>query len=293
MNIHALDGAANDSYRFNPWRAPGTAPVVDPCGQAGGKYVQTPMGGDSEFKTVKVGATTYRMGDLGSHVLPEHQDAVATWKLGTTPRVAWGMRYNHGGGYQYRLCPAEKMPCTEHDFQQMPLDFVRESHAIMWNNGSLYPIKGKFVDDSVCPVVPKGSTWARNPVPRINTDNVGLAFVGKCGDPHHVDSGDDYCSEHKMDCQQFPTSCPLLEGATPGNKMMGEWYQSNGVNTSSVPDRNTHEGACSGDWTLGMISDELVLPTDLKPGKYVLSWRWDCEETAQIWQNCADVNVEA
>ena len=39
---------------------------------------------------------------------------------------------------------------------QMPLDFVRSSHAIMWNNGSLYPIKGMFVDDSVCAVVPKG-----------------------------------------------------------------------------------------------------------------------------------------
>jgi hypothetical protein len=62
-------------------------------------------------------------------------------------------------GYQYRLCPAEKMPCTEQDFQQMPLEFVRDAHAIMWNNGSLYPIEGKFVDDSVCDVVPKGSTW--------------------------------------------------------------------------------------------------------------------------------------
>ena len=29
-----------------------------------------------------------------------------------------------------------------------------------------------------------------------------------------------------------------------------------------------------GDWTLGMISDELVVPKTIKPGKYVLSWRW-------------------
>ena len=50
----------------------------------------------------------------------------------------------------------------------------------MWNNGTLHPIKGMFVDDSVCPVVPKGSTWARNPVPRIHTDNIGMAFVGGC-----------------------------------------------------------------------------------------------------------------
>lgn len=28
MNIHAVPGAVNDSYRFNPWRAPGSAPVM-------------------------------------------------------------------------------------------------------------------------------------------------------------------------------------------------------------------------------------------------------------------------
>ena len=29
MNIDAVEGAEEDSYRFNPWRAPGYAPVVD------------------------------------------------------------------------------------------------------------------------------------------------------------------------------------------------------------------------------------------------------------------------
>jgi len=155
----------------------------------------------------------------------------------------------------------------------------------MWNNGSLYPIAGKFVDDSVCAVVPKGSTWARNPIPRIHTDNIGMAFVGAC--QAKFGQSDGYCSPHKADCQNFPTPCPALEGATPANKMMGEWYMSNGMNVSSVNDYNTHEGACSGDWTLGMISDEVVIPKTLTPGKYVMSWRWDAEETAQIWQNCA------
>jgi hypothetical protein len=70
MNIHAVDGAVNDSYRFNPWRAPGSAPVVDPCGQAGGKYQQTKMGGDSTFGRVDVDGVVYQMGDLGSKVLP-------------------------------------------------------------------------------------------------------------------------------------------------------------------------------------------------------------------------------
>ena len=108
--------------------------------------------------------------------------------------------------------------------------------------------------------------WARNPVPRIHTDNVGMAFVGTCVQPEYTGT--------IQDCQQFPTPCPELAGATPANKMMGEWYRSNGHNESTASDRNTHEGACSGDWTLGMISDELVLPKDIKAGKYVMSWRW-------------------
>ena len=50
---------------------------------------------------------------------------------------------------------------------------------------------------------------------------------------------------------------------------------------------------CSSDWVVGVISDHVILPKNLAPGDYVLGWRWDCEETAQIWQNCADVTIVA
>ncbi len=36
MNKKAEAGGVNDSYRYNPWRYPGNAPVVDACGMAGG-----------------------------------------------------------------------------------------------------------------------------------------------------------------------------------------------------------------------------------------------------------------
>ena len=29
----------------------------------------------------------------------------------------------------------------------------------------------------------------------------------------------------------------------------------------------------------------------LAAGDYVLGFRWDCEETAQIWSSCADVSI--
>ena len=90
------------------------------------------------------------------------------------------------------------------------------------------------------------------------------------------------------------------------------------------------EGRCSGDWTSGLIVDQIAIPADLKPGAYVLGWyattyhllfaihtdlcsmrmdstttsmehgdavetdcavrRWDCEETTQVWSSCAGTN---
>ena len=44
----------NSPHSFNPWRAPGYAPVVDPCGQAGGKFKSQHIGGDSVFTDNKV-----------------------------------------------------------------------------------------------------------------------------------------------------------------------------------------------------------------------------------------------
>jgi len=39
------------------------------------------------------------------------------------------------------------------------------------------------------------------------------------------------------------------------------------------------------------IVDRVLIPAGLKPGAYVLGWRWDCEESNQIWQSCSDVTV--
>ena len=31
------------------------------------------------------------------------------------------------------------------------------------------------------------------------------------------------------------------------------------------------------------IVDRVLIPKGLAPGEYVLGWRWDCEESNQIW----------
>ena len=138
MNINAEEGSEQDSYRFNPWRAPGSAPVVSACGQAGGKYKQTPVGGDSTFTTNDLAT----MGDMGTTLKPVPDQLQATWTAGEAVDVSWGMRYNHGGGYQYRLCPADS-DITEECFQRMPLEFVKSEHKLLWNNGSLIAMLGE------------------------------------------------------------------------------------------------------------------------------------------------------
>ena len=41
------------------------------------------------------------------------------------------------------------------------------------------------------------------------------------------------------------------------------------------------------------VVDEVALPADLNPGRYVLSWRWDAEQTKQVWSQCSDVEIAA
>lgn len=39
------------------------------------------------------------------------------------------------------------------------------------------------------------------------------------------------------------------------------------------------------------VVDEVEVPADLEAGDYLLSWRWDAEQSPQIWQNCADISL--
>lgn len=90
LNIDAEEGSDEDRYRFNPWRAPGWAPVVDSCGMAGGEHGYQHLGGDSVFYNTSLA----KMGDMGSN-LPKGP-SMATWKAGGKANVSWGVRYNHG-----------------------------------------------------------------------------------------------------------------------------------------------------------------------------------------------------
>lgn len=39
------------------------------------------------------------------------------------------------------------------------------------------------------------------------------------------------------------------------------------------------------------VVDQVQIPSDLPAGEYLLSFRWDSEQTPQVWANCADVTI--
>ena len=62
------------------------------------------------------------------------------WTAGGRAEVTWQITANHGGGYQYRLCPASAPP-TESCFAALPLLFNTEAQRLQWNNGTTTHIK--------------------------------------------------------------------------------------------------------------------------------------------------------
>merc|ERR1712093_621966 len=109
--------------------------------------------------------------------------------------------------------------------------------------------------------------WRRNPIPGCNCD-VGEGCGGK-----------------------------FLEGTGGCTGIDSTPYAIHGSPTSACP-RGTMFEAHFDEFTQGYlvgaankfsVMDEVNVPN--KPGEYVLSWRWDCEETDQVWSSCADIVI--
>ena len=74
--------------------------------------------------------------------------------------MRWSVRANHGGGWQFRLCPAHET-LDEACFQKTPVPFAGDSKMMM-SNGSMLPLKSTFVTEGT---MPAGSTWQMVPIP--------------------------------------------------------------------------------------------------------------------------------
>eukprot|EP00036_Acanthoecidae_sp_10tr_P009679 CAMPEP_0182924574 /NCGR_PEP_ID=MMETSP0105_2-20130417/6679_1 /TAXON_ID=81532 ORGANISM="Acanthoeca-like sp., Strain 10tr" /NCGR_SAMPLE_ID=MMETSP0105_2 /ASSEMBLY_ACC=CAM_ASM_000205 /LENGTH=383 /DNA_ID=CAMNT_0025062369 /DNA_START=31 /DNA_END=1182 /DNA_ORIENTATION=+ len=288
VNRDAVPGSPNDIYKHNPWRAPGSAPVMDACGLAGGSYSRQSGAEAGDYTK-----TQYAMhGDVGTQVLkPLPNYEPPTYTRGGTAEVTWSMRNNHGGGYQYRLCPLPEgnfTELTEACFQQHPLDFVQDEQAIVFKNGTLLKLTAEqttFVSEGT---MPAGSTWSMIPMPP--------TLLGPCCIPgtNDTDATPFHCNPGETGVAACKTGCEPCPG-TPGS----DCSRCDQVGTV-LPDRYKpgippFPAPCDGcegvDWNGLSVRDVVKIPSDLPAGKYILGFRYDCEATAQVWSNCADVTL--
>ena len=274
MNVDAPCGSGEDVTFYAPWRYPGAAPVIDACGVAGGVYQwQGPAAAGGDYAP-----TVHAVrGDRGS-LLPRSPSG-AVWTAGSVVEVAWSHKAWHGGGYQYRLCPADE-PLSEECFQRTPLPFADGTSKLRWGGvGATKPCKPGEYEDCVVTfeatdvggdaVVPRGSTWRRCPIPRAPW---AWAHTGATFEPA--------CDER--------AACTSYHG--PGFSGPGCGNSTSSCSTGAYPCE------CSG-WGIGdlfrlEIVDAVKLPDHLPAGEWVLGWRWDCEESTQVWASCSDVTIK-
>jgi len=292
VNRDAVPFSPEDIYQHNPWRAPGSAPVQDACGLAGGNYGRT----TGAERGVYIETKYAKKGDVGTETLgPIPGYTPPVYKAGGTAEVTWSVLNNHGGGYSYRLCPLpdDFRELSEACFQAHPLDFVEEEQAIVFPNGTTLPLQAHqrtFVTEGT---QPPGSMWAMMPMPPTE--------LGPCCLPGPNDNA---TTPNGCSAEEKGVSCAVDEGVckpcpqTPGSdcsrcdqvkKVLPDRYKRAGVPQFPAP----CEGCEGVDWNGLSVRDVVKIPKDLKPGKYILGFRYDCEATAQVWSNCADVTIEA
>lgn len=260
-NQDAEVGSEQDIYKWNPWRAPGKAPVFDSCGMAGGNYVEV-------FNAGAYNTTIYaKQGDLGSKVLKPRPMGVV-WKRGSVAKARWQITALHGGGYRFRLCPANRT-LNEECFQAHELNFATPAtHTLLFGDGTSKTVPATVVEHG------GGIGWMKWPVPNYGDTNCDYIVAkgehcpwqcNRCGAPWYAADG------------ACPTRCDKQYPGLPAYA---------GANKTLFPPptgKGFHEYA---------IEDQLVVPDDIPAGDYVLGWRWDCETTSQVWTTCSDISIE-
>jgi len=299
VNSGSLDWSAT-----MPWRAPGTAPVLGSgCGLGGGNIVPLPNGGQSS-----------KQGLDGAH-LPAMP--ATKWQLGSEQEVGFSLTANHGGGYQWRLCKVSD-GVSEECFQKTPLAFAGDKTTLHYKPNSYFDEEITIPRIEI-PLVktsdgtfPKGSQWARVPVPSCRFCDQSICGAGLMPNMTDLFKPADACNGctaakafHEYEagglpwfkqqlCGQrcagtgFGIHCPpgMSQFPEPAPGISG--YSSLFINDDYDP-ANPYNAY--GDGLEYSIVDKVIVPQDLEPGDYLLSWRWDAEQSHQVWQNCADITI--
>ena len=245
------------------------------------------------------------------------------WQKGTVVEAAYTLYSNHAGGYSCtshfasislrlsivfllissraadRLCKqSANVNVTEECFEAGHLDFVGDTHIVQWgaDKSSRREIPAVYTSNGTHPA---GSMWARGPIPTCAGANGGYVWrhgsaidcepypwrpenLRKVRAPYLPELCCHSCSFcRERSSLSLPACVPL-----PHVRVSGGWQTQfppplpglYGWGTDYKPGPNNH-------WPF-LIIDRLQVPSGLPDGDYVLSWRWDCEQGAQVWTTC-------
>jgi len=72
-----------------------------------------------------------------------------------------------------------------------------------------------------------------------------------------------------------------------------EFVQTKAVRTrvGTFPEGSQWTKVDKTSYFLGWFMDQVEVPQNIEAGEYVLSFRWDCEMSAQIWNVCANIDI--
>ena len=206
-----------------------------------------------------------------------------------------------------RLCPAEE-ELTEECFQRTHLDFVQDKQALLFRNGSRLGIAAHSVYVSQG-TYPPNSMWTRIPIP-----SSGLGPRCMCADAPTLCLRTRLVCLLTRACPPRVPRCDMDNDYHPGDFdcgcKMGEQYDGcttpgNCSSGACLPCPETEGSDCSRcanpppDLGFGRymfpppcddecmsqrpsVVDVVKVPAGLKPGKYVLGFRYDCDSTAQV-----------
>merc|ERR1719150_983030 len=278
MRTYAYSDPTFQIFGQNPWAYPGSAKTNSPCGTFGGNPDGCPglspgepcYGGGFGYGPDARVAYKKSSKELGE-AYPAYEDFPVNLENILTTKVEAGgvldanfvIQANHGGGYAYRLCrvpdDGDMTKLTEECFQAGHLDFADDYSWIQWGSNKEDSLKFKATRSNNG-TFPKGSTWTRDPIPACGSPDGGV----------FTESGNNCDNADGM--TQFEPPVPGVQG-------FGTYYA------------GTFEKPINGHSFAFTIGDTLQIPKNIKPGKYVLSWRWDCEQTSQVWFTCSDLDV--
>jgi len=285
-------GTKQDLLRLNPWRKPGAAPVVDACGANGamkpGSTAPNKPPTDPNYPVFANGTSSLPKISPGAPFQPK------PWVAGGVAEVAWSIDANHGGGYSYRLCPADG-DLSEACFQSNVLEWATNTTTARWPNGAHPDLNFRATDVSEG-VIPQGAVWRKNPIPVCNClagmdcDPNAKFVVGESENPADWDTDD--LGKYPSWKAPYPKVDPRAKERTPrcptGTYFDPPAPELYGLGTAVCYQHGQDKCDDQFDW---MLVDKVKVPKT--PGKYVLSFRWDCEQTPQVWNSCADIEIVA